>query len=130
MPSLKELLAAKQQAPAAPPSAKPKGIIARADPVGSPPPPPPPSLADVRPLGQPVKGEDVPFEFPSETSSGGARLCLEARQLPETSLGIALEPGETSSHAWIVLESQQLPGKLLWLFRLPLKTPASPGAPY
>ena len=129
MPSLKDLLAAKQ-APAAPAAAKPKGIVARADPVGSPPPPPPPSLDAVRPLGQPTKGEDVPFEFPSEGGSEGARLMLEARQLPETALGIALEPGETSDHAWIVLESQQVPGKLLWLFRLPLKTPASPSGPY
>lgn len=132
MPSLKEMLAAKAAGTSAPAPAAPKGIIARAsEPAAVPAKPlPTPVSQEPRQLGQIERGQDVPFEFPSEKSSEGAKTWLFARQQPETQLGIAIEPGETSDHAWIVVQSPTDPGKLLYLYRLPLLTPSSGGNPY
>jgi hypothetical protein len=128
MPSLKEMLAAK----AATPTAAPKGIIARAsEPALSPVKPlPTPVSQEPRQLGNTERGQDVPFEFPSEKSSEGAKAWLFARQQPETQLGIMIEPGETSDHAWIVVQSPTDPGLLVFLYRLPLLTLKSAGNPY
>ena len=111
---------------------KPKGIIARAsEPAAVPAKPlPTPVSQEPRQLGQIERGQDVPFEFPSEKSSEGAKTWLFARQQPETQLGIAIEPGETSDHAWIVVQSPTDPGRLLYLYRLPLLTPSSGANPY
>lgn len=136
MPSLKEMLAARSapasakpgpaQTPAAPaPSAAPK---VRAD---QPDTPPPVALADEpRQLGNREKGVDVPFEFASEMPSEAARQWLQARQTPATQLGIYVEPEESSDHAWIAVANPTMPGKLIFLFRLPLLTATDQGVPF
>lgn len=136
MASLKELLAAKaaKAAPTPAPAAeeKPRVIIARADSPAPAKPQPTPLADEPRQLGATTRGTDVPFEFPSEKDSEAAKTWLQVRQLPETKLGIAMDPsGETTSHAWLAVESPDDPGKLLFLFRLPLLTPKSSSAePY
>lgn len=132
MPSLKEMLAAKAAGPSAPAPAAPKGIIARAtEPAATPAKPlPVPVSQEPRQLGNIERGQDVPFEFASEKPSEAAKTWLHARQQPETLLGIAIEPGETSAHAWLCLQSPTDPGKLLYLYRLPLLTPSSGANPY
>lgn len=125
MASLKEILAAKAAS-----SAKPAGLtIRKGQPVA--PPPRPPGLADdPRQLGQVEKGTEVPFEFASEKNSEAAKLWLLARQQPETKLGIVIEQGETSEHAWLALEHPTDPGMMLYLYRLPILAARSAGAPF
>lgn len=124
MPSLKEMLAAKADQ-------KPKGIIARADHSEMVAKKTPPLADEPRALGNTERGTDVPFEFASEKPSEAAKLWLQARQQPETKLGIVLDPsGETTAHAWLALESPADPGRLLYLYRLPLLAPKSDVGPF
>lgn len=115
MPSLKELLKAKPAAQQAEPGLK----IRKEEPAAPAPEP--------RQLGL-SKGEEVPFEFPSEKDSEGAREWLAVRQAYETTLGIWIEPG--GEHAWLAAESSTEPGKLVLIHRLPLKNKTNPGQPF
>lgn len=124
MASLKELLAKQSAAPVKKQAAP--GITIRQDTPSLPPAKP----VEERQLGNTEKGQDVPFEFASEKDSEAARLWLQARQLPESSLCVLIEPGEQSSHAWIGLQNPADPGRTLFLFRLPLATNQSAGAPF
>jgi len=129
MASLKELFAAKQAAAAPAPTT---GIKIKPDPVKLPPVVQQelPSI-EARQLGNMERGADVPFEFASEKDSEAARMWLEARQLPESSLCLVMEPGETSEYAWIALQTRADIGRPLLLFRLPLAIAKNgPGVPY
>lgn len=116
------------------PQPRSTGIIARAD---KPDPAPAkqhgPLAEEPRTLGSTEKGADVPFEFASEKPSEAAKQWLAIRYQPETTLGIvvALDPsGETTAHAWLALESPADPGRLLYLYRLPLLAPKSDAGPF
>lgn len=116
MPSLKEMLAAKA-AKAAKPATKQHGPLAE----------------EPRTLGSTEKGADVPFEFASEKPSEAAKQWLAIRHQPETTLGIVVAldlSGETTAHAWLALESPADPGRLLYLYRLPLLAPKSDAGPF
>lgn len=126
MPSLKEMLAAKADQ-------KPKGIIARADHSEMVAKKTPPLADEPRALGNTERGTDVPFEFASEKPSEAAKQWLAIRHQPETTLGIVVAldlSGETTAHAWLALESPADPGRLLYLYRLPLLAPKSDAGPF
>ena len=142
MATLKELLAAKQAAAAAakpaptepttptpPPAAQATGLVIRpaaAAPLSA----AGPTQPETRPLGDTsAAAADIPFEFASEKSSEAERLWLEARRLPETELGIYIEP-EPSRHAWLAIDLKEDRGRLLLLQRLPLLFKRCGNAPF
>lgn len=137
MASLKELLAAKAAASgaakpaAAPESAKPlklSGVYSK--PIVLPSVPTPPAAPEPRALGETSPGPDVPFEFASETNSEAEKLVMLARSALDTQLGVWIQPGETTEHAWLAVESLQVPGKLILLHRLPLLNRAMRKEPF
>lgn len=137
MPSLKELLEAKKSTPATPAA---KGIVLTSS--GTPPAKAVEAGAAVgetaaRALGSPKaldeRSADVPFEFASEKPSEAARLWFQARQMPETSLCIVMDPvedGMPPQHAWLALQTQADTCRPIFLHRLPLAAYQRPGNPF
>lgn len=127
MPSLREVLAAaakeKQQAGLKVSSEKP------VDTTPAPTPKPGPA-DDPRLLGNTEKGQDVPFEFPSDKKSAEERFWLKVRQQPHMQLAVTVEPGENPQHAWIVVQNPAEPLLPAFLFRLPLVTATFQDAPF
>jgi len=101
MASLKDLLGKANAGAAKPANA---GLIIK--PQAEPPTPAPVQSAEPpRPLGEP--SFDIPFEFPSDKQSEGAREWLKLRQLPEASLCMWIEPG--MEYGWIGIRNHRLP---------------------
>lgn len=99
-------------------SLKLSGALAK--PIVLPSAPPLPADPEPRALGETTPGPDVPFEFASETNSEAEKLVTLARSALDTQLGVWIQPGETTDHAWLAVESHHVPGKLILLHRLPL----------
>lgn len=74
---------------------------------------PPP---EVRELGNTKPEGGVPFEFPSEKSSDAAKDWLRWRQLPQTALGIWIEPDMEG--AWLAIRNEADPKRPLLIFRM------------
>ncbi len=119
MASLRDLMAAKKAA----------------TPTPVPAPQPGPVMGEARAAGEVSAPPDVPFEFASEMPSEAEKRWLLARSIPNTQLGIMVEPEadpeKAPEHAWIVIKNPTAPALPVFLFRLPLvHLNRAPGGPF
>lgn len=118
MPSLREMMAAKKAATPAPVPA----------------PQPEPVRGEVRAAGDTSAPPDVPFEFASETNSEAAKNWILARSIPNTEIGVMIDPEadpeKGPEHAWLIIKNPAAPTLPVFLCRLPLVRLNQSGGPF
>lgn len=118
MPSLRELMNQKKAAAPVPvPATQPE-----------------PVRGEVRAAGDTSAPPDVPFEFASEMPSEALKNWILARSIPNTQLGIMIDPEADSEkspeHAWIIIKNPAAPNLPVFLCRLPLVNLSQSGGPF
>lgn len=128
MPSLRELMAKKAAASAAPSGLK------LCDPSAPEPGESQPLAPKTEEQGRQLQssrtsGDDIPQDYPSETASPDEKLWWQARHALDRDLVIWIEP--ESQHAWLaVAPPNHRVAPLILLKRLPLANHPRPGDPF
>jgi hypothetical protein len=122
MPTLAEVLAAKKTKPASGIRITPeseKAALAAAYKASFDATAPKAQPLAPRELGAVDQGERIPMEHPEPDASPEDQAWFSACHSLDTSLGIVIEPGETSEHAWIACRPNPHKAPIL-ICRLPL----------